>query len=59
MKETLAQISELKKSIMTSKLKASFENDSSLLKDVKKKKKEIARLFTKLNTKKTLGKNES
>lgn len=52
MKEILSQITGLKKEIMMMQIKASSDNDSSLLKQRKTKKKEVARLFTKLNAKK-------
>ncbi len=52
MKETLSQINSLKKELMMMQIKASSDNDNSLLKQRKAKKKEVARLFTKLNAKK-------
>lgn len=51
MKETLSQINSLKKELMMMQIKASSDNDSSLLKQRKTKKKEVARLFTKVNQK--------
>lgn len=50
--EILSQVNNLKKEIMMMQLKASSDGDGSLLKERKAKKKEIARLLTKLNAKK-------
>ncbi len=51
-KSMLADISKLKKDITMLKLKAS-SGDAINLNDYRKKKKEIAKIFTKINDKKT------
>ena len=49
----LTDISNLKKELMMMRIKAS-SGDTIVVKDCKKKKKEIARLFTKMNNKKSI-----
>ncbi len=51
-KSVLADISNLKKELMMMRIKAS-SGDSIVIKDYRIKKKEVARLFTKINDKKT------
>lgn len=51
-KSILANISDLKKELMMTRIKAS-SGEAILLKDYRGKRKEIARLFTKINDKKT------
>ncbi len=50
-KSTLLEIASLKKDLLISRIKLST-GDNSGAKEIKNKKKEIARLFTKLNAKK-------
>lgn len=49
-KSALADIATLKKELMMMRIKAS-SGEAIIVKDYKSKKKEVARLFTKLNTK--------
>ncbi|HLD76838.1 MAG TPA: 50S ribosomal protein L29 [Rickettsiales bacterium] len=51
-KSVLADISNLKKELMMMRIKSS-SGDSIVVKDYRNKKKEVARLFTKINDKKT------
>lgn len=53
-KSILVQISELKKELMMMRIKAS-SGESIVIKDYRQKKKEVARLFTKINNKKAEG----
>ncbi|MBL6664657.1 MAG: 50S ribosomal protein L29 [Rickettsiales bacterium] len=53
-KSILAQISDLKKDLMMIRVKAS-SGESIVIKDYREKKKEVARLFTKINNKKAEG----
>ncbi len=50
----LADISKLKKDLMMMRIKSS-SGDSVVLKDFRNKKKEVARLFTKVNEKATVA----
>ena len=50
-KSLLTKISDLKKEIMLVKIKAS-SGESVVVKDYRKKKKEVARLFTQINNEK-------
>lgn len=50
-KSILAQISDLKKELMVMRVKAS-SGESIVIKDYRQKRKEVARLFTKINNKK-------
>jgi len=53
-KSILVLISELKKELMLMRVKAS-SGESIVIKDFRQKKKEVARLFTKINNKKAEG----
>lgn len=53
-KSILVQISELKKELMMMRIKAS-SGESIVIKDYRQKKKEVARLFTKINNTKAEG----
>lgn len=53
-KSVLALISDLKKDLMMMRIKAS-SGESIVIKDYREKKKEVARLFTKINNKKAEG----
>lgn len=53
-KSVLVSISELKKELMMMRVKAS-SGESIVIKDYREKKKEVARLFTKINNKKAEG----
>lgn len=52
MKEILSQVNVIKKELMMMQIKASSDNDGSLLKQRKAKKKMVARLLTEMNKKK-------
>jgi len=53
-KSVLALISDLKKELMMMRIKAS-SGENIVIKDYRQKKKEVARLFTKINNKKAEG----